>query len=272
MDQSSAKPPIQLRARAEAIRVELAGENLDEALKILSRGREINGAVSPELDFASLETYAALWRRAQDAADDAASKRWRDESVAMVRLIVQAHGSYWARRAELLLVGSAPKKAAQEDLELLARSADQLYLQGLLDQAIAAYEQGGRLAQEKSESDRAFELFYKAALVEQQRGGREQLVGRLRRLAVLLQSHPQAGQAHFLAIAEAVELARNDGAKAGLYEELLREHLANWPRGAAADNVRLWLGRCRESRSEWSDAIALYEDVSPTSDQAACGR
>ena len=142
-----------MAARAESARIELGASAPQAALKVLDAGREISGRDSADLDFALLETYLALWRVAQNDGNEAVSKSWREKTLAIAKFIEQRHGAYWARRSELLLVNSAPRTAGGRDMEILARSADNLYLEGMFDEAVAAYETAWATSQRIRRSD-----------------------------------------------------------------------------------------------------------------------
>ncbi|HMC09948.1 MAG TPA: hypothetical protein VKH44_01605, partial [Pirellulaceae bacterium] len=147
----------------------------------------------------------------------------------------------------------------------VSRVADSHYLKGDFDQAIAAYDDAAGQATTKGDSQAAFELAYKAALVEQKRGRRIATADRLRILANSLPTHPQAAQAHLLAAWNAAQESQNDASAAGLYEELLREHLKNWPTAESADQARVWLGKLSEAKPDWPTAINAYAAVSRAS-------
>ena len=49
------------------------------------------------------------------------------------------------------------------------------------------------------------------------------------------------------------------------YDDLLAEHLAHWPRGATADEVRWWQGRLLAGRHDWAAAREVLEQIVPSS-------
>ncbi len=268
----AAVPPldIQLEARAEAARLELDTKRPKVALSVLALGRQIEGQVSPELDFAHLETFDAL---AKDAGDDEQEKaEWQKKAVAMAELIEQTHGPYWSRRANLLLVRSAGSGGGSHDLEILIRVADDLYVKRQFDEAIAAYDKAAEQALSMSDAQQSFTLFYKAALVEHTRQRHAPAAARLRSLGLRLKSHPQAADAHLLAAWNAAQLAAatampDEPEAVALYTDLLEEHLTNWPAAASANKARMWLARLREHQRAWSEATDFYLEVSPDCDQ-----
>ena len=255
---TTAPPAIQLAARAEAVRLQLAAGKLDVALRLLAEGREITGQVSPELDLAILETYVALWQAAEQAKNPARAAESQQKAVAMLQMIDQTHGPYWRHRGDRLLVRSAAGGRGDANLEILARTADNFYLKGQFDEAVAAYDKAASLAEGDNPGLR-FELAYKAALVLQQRRQFADAGRRLRVLSLAAKSHAKASDAHLLAAWNLAQAARDELQLLSQYGELLVEHVTTWPRAATANQARVWLGAFQESQQAWRRAIDAYQ-------------
>ena len=155
--------------------------------------------------------------------------------------------------------------AAGASFELLARKADGLFLKQDFAQAIAAYDEASAAARAGGKLNAAFDLAYKAALVEQQRERHSAAASRLRILAKGLATHAQAPPAHLLAAWNVAQQIKTDPQAAVSYAELLREHLAIWPTAESAHQARLWLGKLAESQGDLAAAIAAYRGVLRTS-------
>src|SRR5207237_7434950 len=82
-------------------------------------------------------------------------------------------------------------------------------------------------------------------------------------------THPQAAQAHLLAVWISGQEAAKERLAAGLYQQLLREHLTSWPTVDSADQARLWLGKLYEGKADWPAAIEAYAGVSRASSHYA---
>jgi hypothetical protein len=257
-----------LEVRAEAARLELARGRPRQALDMLGQGREVGGRVSPELDFAHLETYLALWRDAHERGDASEAENWQIKAVAMVKLVEQTHGPAWGRRSDLLLVHSIGGVRGGADLEVLVRTGDNLYRKGQADEAIATYEKAATAAAAAGQIGPSFQLRYKAALVDQNRQRYGRASEKLRALGGDLRTEPKAAEAHLLAAWNAAQEARQNEAALDAYEKILSEHLAYWPRGDTADTARLWLGRLRELQQQWADAAEAYQGIDGESEQA----
>lgn len=251
-------PETRLRVRAELLRVALLQGDLPQARQLLAAGREMDGQISPDLDLAILETQIRHWTAAADKTEAA---RWRDQALATASFIEDTHGGPWGQRANLLLLRHADGPTGEASVELLARAADRLYLNGQHDEAIAAYERAAGAAEAAADLDVALELGYRAALVEQARQRPEAAATRMRQLATRWPRTQRAPSVHGQAVGIAVETARADPDKLSWYEELLREHLATWPSEPSAYETRLWLGRLEETRRQWRSALDAYEAI-----------
>lgn len=261
LDAAGSLPAVRLRARAELIRIALARRDMPAAERLLEQGRTIAGHGSAELDFAWFEASLAL----AGSANPPQAKRYQTQAAELAKSLEETYGPYWGRRADQLLVAALPKGGG--NLELLSRKADSLYLKKEFDQAIAAYDEASAAAREAGNLTGAFDLAYKAALVDQQRGRNASAAQRLRILAKGLASHSGAPAAHLLAVWNAGQLVSRDSAAAELYAELLREHLAIWPAAESAAQVRIWLAAAAESRGDLAAAIAALSGVSRDSPQ-----
>lgn len=257
---------VVLRVRTEALRLELAAGHPERALEIARQGREAKGKTDADFDFAILETYNALAASAKTKQEAA---QWRDKSVVLQQLIEQLHGPYWGRRATLLVVRSAAESGDVKNLQVLIKLAEEAWRKRNQDDAVRAFEKAGKQAEQIGDAQQAFVLKYKAALVEQERNDHSEAATRFRRLAIEMKSHPQASQAHLLAIWNLAQVVRADEAALPQYVQLLEEHLANWPNQNTADTARMWLGRLREHEQAWNEAWDIYLEVSPACDEFA---
>src|SRR5262245_40574996 len=226
LDRDGVPNALRLKARAELIRLALAQNNFDSARRLIELGRATGSQASAELDFSWFEAFLAFARAARQGQTLFISDRtpavelartYEREAAQAAELLDQAHGPYWGRRASQLLVTAVPRGSVQS-VELLSRTAESHYLRGDFDQAIAAYDDAAGQARRSGDPRTAFELAYKAALVEQQRERPLAAADRLRILAKSLATHPQAPQAHLLAAWNVAQAARTDSTAGGLYE------------------------------------------------------
>jgi len=270
VDHDGVAMETRLAARAELLRVAIAQNDFSSAQRLMDGGGSAIAQAWAELDFARFEALLAFARAAGEgkriSASDPArpqemARAYQQQAAEHADRLEKTYGPYWGRRASQLLIAAMPRSALGS-AQLLARAADGLYLKGDFDQAIATYDDAAAQAKAKGDFQTAFEQAYKAALAEQKRGRAAAAADRLRVLANAFPTHPQASQAHLLAAWNASHEAAKDRAAAGLYEELLREHLTSWPTAESADQARLWLGKLREGRADWPAAIVAYAGVS----------
>jgi hypothetical protein len=259
------EPAVRLRAQAEQIRLAMARDDQSAVQQTLAAGRTIADQTSADLDFATFEGLIYLARQ-QAVANPAEAKRYQELAAEAARFLEAAHGPFWGRRADQVLLASLPRGAGAVNVELLARTGDSLYLKGDFAQAIAAYDDAAEQARAAGNVQAAFELGYKAGLVEQKNERHAEASGRFRRLAKNLATHPSAAQAHLTAAWHAAQQARVSPEAAGDYEAILQEHLSLWPTAASADLARLWLGKLAEIRSDWPAAIEAYAGVGRSSE------
>lgn len=271
LDQDGLDPPIRLRARAELLRLAVAQASSAAIERLLEQERTIGDQSTAELDFARFEAFLALARNASEGKAPSSTakssaqlaKQYQDQAAQAADSLEETYGPYWGRRADQLLVTSLPRGGG--NVQLLTRTADSLYLKGDFDQAIAAYDEAAAQARADADLNGAFDLAYKAALVEQKRERHASAANRLRILSKNFATHAQASQSHLLAAWNAAQVARADSAAGDGYASILREHLATWPNAESADQARIWLGRVNEAESNWADAIDAYSGVPKSS-------
>ena len=126
----------------------------------------------------------ALWTAATAKEDADRAAQWQKQATAAVAYLERIHGPYWGRRAELELLRVAGSGSGDSNVEILARTADNLYLKDQFEEAITTYERAAGRARAGRDLPSAFALEYKAALIEQQLQRFTAAAQRLRRLAL----------------------------------------------------------------------------------------
>lgn len=277
LDREDMDPAIRLRARGEILRLAIASGDFAAMQRLLAAGREVAGQSAADLDFAILEAQLALARTASEgklpgaSAKPAAevSKEFQDLAAATAALLEANYGPYWGRRADQLLLTALPRGTGRGNVQLLTRTADSLYVKGELAPAIAAYDEASTQARAAGDLNAAFELAYKAALVEQGRRQHTAAANRLRILSKAFATHEQAAPAHLLAAWNAAQAANDSAAAAESYASILREHLTSWPSAESTAQARIWLGKLKESQSAWDEALDAYGGVPRSSPHCA---
>ncbi len=255
LDEESPPARVMLRSRAERIRVALAEHHVSDALALVEKGRMIDGQLSADLDFATLEVYLAAWRAAVDAGEKSQANAWQEKAAAVVRDIERDHGPYWRRRGESLFAEQIAANPATTDVAVLAQAAEGFYRAGQPDEALAAFDRAVREAHAAGQDGKAFELGYAAAAIEQERKNYEAAAERYRQVALAAPAQSKAADAHLMAIYDLGQAARGGAAEPlAKYVKLLEEHLKTWPKADTTDRAHLWLARGRaRSRLETRD-------------------
>ena len=216
---------------------------------------------NPDLDQVRIEICVALWRTAIAANNKHEAQKWRDLSVELARVIESRHGPYWSHRASLLLVDTANRSGSPASVDVLELAARNLWRSGRHDEAVTAYDKAARMAVQSKATDAAFRLSFTAALIEEKRKKYPLAITRYRQLAVSMQKHPKAHDSHYRAVMFAYDLARSEASRRTSVEQLVDEHLLNWPRSPTADSVRWLKARLCESRQAWDEALRVYQDL-----------
>jgi tetratricopeptide (TPR) repeat protein len=267
VDKEEISPHIRRRGLAEGARLLIAAGNPLDAITLLDHARfaAITSPSDPELKLARLEVLLAAAKQSEGTNQASNAAKQQRAAAALAQRIDQMHGRAWGRRADQLVTALLPADAATGNVELLARMADNLFLKGQIEEALAAYDKAAVAARSGKDRQREFEVRYKAALVEQERSNAASASARFERLAVELKEHSQAAEAHLQAIWNKAQQLRGDEAAAASYVALLGDHLARFPDSPTSDQVRLWLGAWWEARGEWSAAMDAYCEVRPES-------
>ncbi len=258
-------PPVgvRLQARAEQIELALDRRQLSQAIALAGKGRQIERAGSPLLDLALLRLCLAAWQENSKAGNRDQAKQWQEKATQMVAIVRQEHSPYWVRRAQMLLAAYLQGESTGQ-VDLLVQAAENAYHSQQFDQALATYDRAAQMAAQAGQADRAFQLAFTAATIEHRRNRHRQALERYRRLGLEMPRHPQAPEAHLLALHHAAQLAKDDpSANLPLYEQLAEEHLRTWPQATTSDEVRWCLARLREAQERFPEAVELYRAIDP---------
>lgn len=256
--------------RAEQLRVHLDQGEIPQALALAARDRQESQTGAGEFDFACIEAYVAAWREAaaQERAGAAGSRarQWQERTAGAIRDIEARHGGYWRRRAAMLLASAVGGDAEVESADVMIGVAEEQFRAEQFDLAIESYDRAFAAARKSGEQDAAFRAANAAAHIEQKQRRHADAQRRFRELALAFPEHPQASEAHLLAIFNAAQAAKQRPAAGAAddpktYADLLHEHLSRWPEAHTAGQARLWLGRLCELQRDWAGAVEAFQAV-----------
>jgi hypothetical protein len=259
---------VQLHARAELARVALASGAPDEAQRVLQAGRSSVEMLSAELEYAQLETYVALWQRADGRQDTQNAGRFRQQAVDQLAALERQFGSYWSRRGERLVIGSAG--AGDENVDILARSADARFVKGEFDeQTLAAYDKAATSALASDNLKRYLELAYRAAIVEQKRKNVADAAARLMQLGEKIAEHPKttddlqakAAAAHWQGLRWLQSLKDSDAARQSQLATSYERHGQLWPKQNTSGAALMALADLQQRDEKWDAAIATLKKL-----------
>ncbi|PQO31238.1 hypothetical protein C5Y96_12905 [Blastopirellula marina] len=260
-------PSVISDAWAEDIRVALAQNNLALATQRINKARAADGTSSPELDYAIFETYLALWKQAEEKQNTQDIQLWQGRSAAVVRELEQLYGSYWARRAEQQLTGSA-SSGGMQNVDLLRRTAENYVRQKNWDEALKNYDLGAQAARASNQPSEEYQLRLAAAAVAIEAGNLAEGVQRLRAAALEFPAEQDASLRHLTAAYYQSQLARQtDPPQLEPYIQLLQENLSRWSEGEPAAQAAMWLAQIEFSQGHWRAATEAYLLIPPTSTQ-----
>lgn len=260
-------PPISIlsAAWAEEIRVTLAKNDLQLAAKLIDKSRGIDGMASAELDYAIFETYLAFWKQAEEKQNTKDIQLWQGRSAAVVRELEQLYGSYWARRAEQKLTGSASTGGTQ-NVDLLRRTAENYVRQKDWDEAIKNYDLAAQAARASNQPSEEYQLRLAGAAATIEAGNLAEGVKRLRAAAIEFPAEQDAPLRHLTAAYYQSQIARQtDPPQLAPYIALLRENLSRWNEGEPAAQAAMWLAQIEFSRGNWREATEAYLLIPPSS-------
>ncbi|ADB15649.1 hypothetical protein Psta_0964 [Pirellula staleyi DSM 6068] len=264
LDQEGMPRDVRLDARAEALRLLFLGKDavLPDPTAI---ERTLDGSSSAELDLAILELM--LVRAKQLPASSAEQKEIAGEAAEWTSTIVSNHGAYWGRRADNLLLAALPK-ASSGASELLARSADRLYLQGSLEDARQAYDEAAASAKLAGDLTSAFSLAFKSAMIDEQQKRYPAAAQKFVALATSDPASAEASTAHLRGLWNLAQAARSSAEVLAEYTRELDEHLRLWPTAASAQQAAIWRMRLAATSAELAPAIRASALVPRDSDKA----
>ncbi len=251
--------------RAEMLRLALAREDVDAALKLAVQPDDDGREHVLDEDLALLEVHLAAAQSASERKEQAAAAHHAAEASRRVRVIGNRWGAFWGEHAAARLARHLTSGDSAADHQAWAQAGDALYQQGQADQALAAYDQAREQAVADGAGDAIMLLGMKGAAVEQAREQFPQAAERFRAAALGQPQHPRAADAHLAAIHNLARSAATIEAQSAWLEE----HLQHWPNAETSAQVRVWLAASRAERRDWRATVELLAKVEGSDPLAA---
>jgi tetratricopeptide (TPR) repeat protein len=253
----------QLKLSAETGNQDAAVEALRSCMAISNR--------EPSLDLARLIAVVALAN--QTTANE--KQEWLKQASQLTRLMEQQHGSYWGRRAELLLIHSSGARTTIKsnenqgptttELDLMIRLADQAMRKKRYADAVKAYDSAAETARQLADADRMFRLGVRASQALEKQGLHREAAERLIRLANRNPSLNLAAAAHLRGCWNWAQTIEDDSDRQIQFGEILEQHLTRWPESTTVNQARIWMAGQLQENQRWKAAFNQYAAISPTS-------
>jgi hypothetical protein len=268
--------PGEQEKKIEAVKLALATAQLDTAEKLLDASllKARGEAAVMKLELLLLKSDA------ERRSDDALAKKWRSMATQLVGEIEQLHGNYWGRIAEQQLLASVGS-GDTADLDLMARSADDLFRKKQYEQAVAAYELAAEQAVVQNAIAAAMLMKMRAAAVLQSQNKHVAAATTLSGAATRFPKDARAPQAQLMAAWNLAKVLPEQPDLLRQYESALTDARKNWPDAETTLQARVWLIRLRSGQAKWQDVIEiglelprenpLWRQVSPLVDKALGG-
>ncbi len=253
----------ELRAEywSERFQLALAHKQSDQAIAWLPQVAAFY-TTNPKLCLSLVQLFLAV---AGETADKTERQKWQNRAEQTILVLETYHGSYWTRRANLLLLAGASGTTAASSANLVVRLVDELLRKNQADEALRLLDLASGQAVAENRRDAAAGLAFRAAQIQQQIGANQDAADRFRLLAAAFQDQPEAATAHLSACWNLAQLLRLKPEMLADYVGLLREHLATWPTDKTADQAAIWLAPLLNLQGEFREAFSVAASVRPTS-------
>ncbi len=256
------------RRNVEAAELQIDQGHPELAIEsLLAEEKQPRGDVAPDvqaaLHFGLIRAYLARAEQTRrgDASDEATA--WETLALEQLQILERSLSPYWVRRAEAMLAGHAKTPAASAGPEVLARTAANFYRRGQIPDAVVAFQRAADLAEESENAAAAVPYRLQAAALLHQSGQHAAALSAFQAVIRADPNGPRAAQASWLAIVNAAQLTREQSDFAPQYDQLLQNHLQQWPDDPTTNQVRLWTGRLRQQQADLPAAIAIWKAIPP---------
>ena len=222
---------------------------------------DIRGAVQVSL----VHAYAAASRKTNNAVEQ---KRWQTLALELLNEVEETQSSDWVRQAESWITTRSHYEAHVSDVDLLARTAANLFRYQKIDEAHETFLRASEQAADLGLNERAFELAFQAAAIRHQSGQLEQAATEFIDIAARFPELSRAREAHWLVVILTAGRVREHQDLLENYTNLLSKHAQRWPMSQTGKTALLWHGRLLIQRRLYEDALEKLERITPPFNQS----
>ncbi|MDR0609605.1 MAG: hypothetical protein LBG58_05800 [Planctomycetaceae bacterium] len=274
--------PSELRfhAEAELIRYWLAVGNVDEAVRKTGEDHP-DSSVYPDYDLAKLEVLLVLSRRFRDKTEQ--QTEINRMILEQMRRIDQQFGTYWGRRARMLLGNSSLTAAEGIDAPLLKMLAEDQFQNGRFTEAVRFFELASRRAETVGNNKETFNNAVSAIAVlgevlkrletitishtEPEIAKteitlcRRRMIDSLRNLSTRFPENPDVTKLHLKAVDLAAQAVLQKEMPLDDYLALLKEHAERWADSPKIAPLLFRAAVLLESQGQALNALSILEKI-----------
>ena len=258
----------------EKIRVLQATGNMDAIQLEIKTLLNSPGREAP-LDLALLE--ASVW--VSEHSPENSKLKWKTFSTSLLKTIRSSHGSYWGRRAEIVLLGAVDRGAIQRsksaetatdaDLTILIQVAENALDEKRYQAAADSFFKAVSLAKQLKDNAMAFKLTIRQSRCHEKLSqfgpAAEALLN-----ASVDQSQTNASSAHLRGCWNLAQVLGQGGPElvkksSNRFQQELESHLVNWPDDQTSNTARVWLAEHYRSRKQFQLAVDTLSGVRASS-------
>lgn len=233
--------------------------------------------LTPQLELALVELAISI---SVATTDKQKKQNWVSLAFNRSQSIKREYGPYWGRRAELILINTVgvPTSATANnaigtsqsnhnltsqpksiELELLIRLATEAERKKEWDDALTALQRASDLAKSQANSKTVLNLQIRLAKILEGQGNHRSAADRLTSNAIEYATLPVASTAHLIGCWNyAKSISANNPNSRPAFQNLLIQHLDQWPTAASSNQARIWLANERINLGDWERALELY--------------
>lgn len=267
LDEKSLPAQIRPDIWNERLQLALAQGKTDEAIGWLPQVASFY-ARSPKLCLSLVELFLTMAAKSKDESD---RQTWQERADQTIRVLETYHGTYWARRANLLLLENADATHRSSSGELIARLADELIRKRQPEEALRILDLASSQASADGRAAAAAQLAIRAAQIQQQRGQFQDASDRFRLVAAGFRDQPEANEAHLSACWNLAQLVPQQPELLQNYMQILGEHLTSFPNDATADQAAIWLVPLLNRQGRWFESLQIAAGIRTASPDFAKG-
>ena len=260
-------PNLKPQLRIERLQVALASHNPKRVGNLVIEA--LKQAQRPPLEDIGLVQATAWLARATNSEQ---AVRWKSTSASLVKSVKSSHGSYWGRRAEVVLVDSIQDNVANNpaatsispdtDLLILTKAAETALADQRHQDAVDGFAKAILLAKRQSDYESVLRLSIQQGQLFEKIGRHADAADVMIDSAIVKPNLRNAAAVHLRGCWNLSQtIVGADAPKqAETFQKELEQHLQTWPASSTTESALLWLGeQHRQNRNYRSSLETLLQ-------------